>query len=321
MSGDSHLFRTYIQLVADGWELRDNIFYQGKKRCLPLYEGKMISQYDSRFSCYTLTDKPESYELDVTQHKNSSCLAIPRYWVHEMHVPKDILSKRVGLLGFRDVTNNTNMRTTVINIIPATPCGHKLPLVVFDTAHINEMLYFNSCCSSFAFDYVARQKIGGTSMSYFILKQLPVLPPDTYEVSCAWNNHALLGNWICSRALELTYTAWDLHEFARECGYDGPPFRWDEERRFLLRCELDAAYFHLYGIARDDVDYIMETFPIVKRKDEKAFGEYRTKRVILEMYDSMAYAIETGTAYETRLSPPPSSALVVHPAEMEAYKS
>ena len=81
--------------------------------------------------------------------------------------------------------------------------------------------------------------------------------------------------------LELTYTAWDLEPFAKDCGYDGPPFRWDEERRFLLRCELDAAYFHLYGIARDDVDYIMETFPIVKRKDEAQHGEYRTKRVIL----------------------------------------
>ena len=70
-----------------------------------------------------------------------------------------------------------------------------------------------------------------------------------------------------SRVLELTYTAWDMAPFARDLGDDGPPFRWDEERRFLLRAELDAAFFHLYGIDRDDVDYIMETFPIVKRKD------------------------------------------------------
>ncbi len=67
--------------------------------------------------------------------------------------------------------------------------------------------------------------------------------------------------------MELTYTAWDLQPFAHDCGYYGPPFRWDEERRFLLRCELDAAYFHLYGIDRDDVDYIMDTFPIVQRKN------------------------------------------------------
>ncbi|HEY4037165.1 MAG TPA: hypothetical protein VGL94_24680 [Ktedonobacteraceae bacterium] len=90
------------------------------------------------------------------------------------------------------------------------------------------------------------------------------------------------------------------------------PFRWDEERRFLLRCELDAAYFHLYGIACDDVGYIMETFPIVKRRDEKLHGEYRTKRVILEIYEEMQKAIESGEPYETRLDPVPADAAVAH---------
>ena len=67
-------------------------------------------------------------------------------------------------------------------------------------------------------------------------------------------------------AAELTYTAWDLQPFAQTAATrPAVPLG---RRRFLLRCELDAAYFHLYGIARDDVDYIMDTFPIVKRKDE-----------------------------------------------------
>ena len=123
-----------------------------------------------------------------------------------------------------------------------------------------------------------------------------------------------VGMWILPRVLELTYTAWDLQPFARDCGYDGPPFRWDEARRFLLRCELDAAYFHLYGIARDDVDYIMETFPIVKRKDVATHGEFRTKRVILEIYDAMAAAMQGGPPYQTRLDPPPADARVAHGA-------
>jgi len=122
--------------------------------------------------------------------------------------------------------------------------------------------------------------------------------------------------YIWPHALELTYTAWDLESFAKGCGYDGPPFHWNEERRFLLRCELDAAYFHLYGIERDDVDYIMETFPIVKRKDEKQSGEYRTKRVILEIYDKMKQAIETGEPYRTRLEPPPTDPSMAHPPRM-----
>ena len=84
-----------------------------------------------------------------------------------------------------------------------------------------------------------------------------------------------------------------------------------------LRCELDAAYFHLYGIERDDVDYIMETFPIVKRKDEAAHGEYRTKRVILEIYDEMQRAMDSGEPYQTRLDPPPADPRVAHEARME----
>jgi hypothetical protein len=87
------------------------------------------------------------------------------------------------------------------------------------------------------------------------------------------------------------------------------PFRWDDDRRFLLRSELDAFYFHLYGIARDEADYIIDTFPITRRKEEQQYGEYRTKRVILEIYDAMAEAQRAGATYQTRLDPPPSGAL------------
>jgi hypothetical protein len=147
-----------------------------------------------------------------------------------------------------------------------------------------------------------------------------VIPPHTYTP-------ALL-DFIVPRVLELTYTAWDLQPFAQDVGYDGAPFIWDEDRRFLMRCELDALYFHLYQIPRDDADYIMETFPIVKRKDESAHGEYRTKRVILEMYDQMAalpvmhvpapkdenntYAVRDVRQWQTWLSPPPASPDAAH---------
>ena len=88
--------------------------------------------------------------------------------------------------------------------------------------------------------------------------------------------------------LELTYTAHDMEPFARDLGYPGPPFSWDMERRFQLRCELDAAYFHLYGLTRDEAAYVMDTFPIVRRKDEAQYGCYRTKERILELYEELA---------------------------------
>jgi hypothetical protein len=162
-----------------------------------------------------------------------------------------------------------------------------------------------------------------------------------FQVAYAWSAQAEpIREWVLPRVLELTYTAWDLEPFAQDCGWSGPPFRWDEERRFLLRCELDAAFFHLYlpatvdgqwkparvseGSVRDEtpeelaelkrhfptprdaVAYIMDTFPIVRRKDEEKYdGDYRTKRVILEIYDAMAEAMRTGQPYQTRLAPPP----------------
>lgn len=128
------------------------------------------------------------------------------------------------------------------------------------------------------------------------------------------DSSVLVRDWILPRVLELTYTAWDLEAFGRDVGYDGPPFRWDPDRRFLLRCELDAAFFHLYGISRDDADYILETFPIVRKNDEKAHGEYRTKRVILDIYDELALASRTGRPYVSRLDPPPADPRVAHPA-------
>ncbi len=141
-------------------------------------------------------------------------------------------------------------------------------------------------------------------MTFFYMKQLPILPPSAY---------ANQSTWLLPRVLELTYTAWDLAPFARDLGYSGPPFPWDEGRRFQLRCEIDAAFFHLYGLSRDDAGYILETFPIVKRNDEKRHGEYRTKRAILERYGAMQTAMETGKPYQTILDPPPAHPSAAHP--------
>ena len=105
-----------------------------------------------------------------------------------------------------------------------------------------------------------------------------------------------------------------MEPFARNCGYAGPPFRWDEARRFLLRAKLDAAFFHLYGINRDAAAYILDTFPIVRRKDEQKYnGEYKTKSTILEIYDALSESIRTGQPYQTRLEPSPADPRVAHP--------
>jgi hypothetical protein len=138
--------------------------------------------------------------------------------------------------------------------------------------------------------------------------------------------------FLFPRALELIYTANDLVPLARDCGYDGPPFAWDEARRFEIRCELDAAFFHLYlpckadggwqrvdgetpeqlavlqkhfPTPRDAVAFILDQFPIVRQKDEQVHRRYHTKERILEIYDAMLVSQRSGRPYQSNLDPPP----------------
>ena len=80
-----------------------------------------------------------------------------------------------------------------------------------------------------------------------------------------------------------------LVAFQRQHGNaHGPPFEWDEEDRRHLRARLDALYFHLYGLNRDDAAYVLDTFPIVRRQDEAQFGSYRTRDLILAYMNALA---------------------------------
>lgn len=184
-------------------------------------------------------------------------------------------------------------------ILPKVALGHSFPIML-PKEGVSAVLYAN--LSSFVLDYVGRQKMAGTNYTFNYVKQLPIIAPENYEKPVPWHPTGSASAWISTRVLELTYTAYDMEPFARDHGDDGPPFRWDEERRFWLRAELDVAYFHLYGVDRNDVDYIMDTFRAFRNNDPDRFA--RTKMAILEVYDAMADAIRTGEPYRTVLDPP-----------------
>lgn len=325
MTGDSELFQTRDQLEKDAWELDGNIFRTDSKEFVPLYEGKMFDFFDHRaagvkISTTAALRQGQPDELSSEEHGSPSIFPIPRYWVSTDEVDRRLATQwdRNWILGWKEVTSSTNERTLIPGLLPRFGIGHKIPIAL-PKAELELLVpCFLGCLSSFVCDYVAWQKLGTTSLTPFTFKQLPILPPFQYQPCCIWSSCQLTKDWITVRIVELCYTAWDLEPFAQDCGYDGPPFLWDEQRRFLLRCELDAAYFHLYDITRDDVDHIMQTFPIVKRKDEQKHGEYRTKRVILEIYDAMAEAMRTGTPYQTLLDPPPADLRVAHPPRQAA---
>jgi hypothetical protein len=293
------------QCSEDGYSQLGNTWLKEESKRLPVYESKLVNSYDHRFATYI---NSAVRELTFEEKQSASCLTTSRYWVEESFFNLLMSKYKYDLnwfVTYRDVVRSTDARTLISAILPRIPASRKLPVLGFDPSLPGWALSANF--NALPLDYVARQSVGGISMSFFILKQLPILPPSIYFQNCFWSPPQLLIEWLAPRVLELTYTAYDLQGFAADCDYDGEPFRWDEERRFLLRCELDAAYFHLYGIAREDVGYILDTFPIVKRKDEARHGEYRTKRVILEIYDAMQQATTTGQPYQTLLDPPPAN--------------
>jgi hypothetical protein len=287
-------------------------------RYVPLIEAKMVHLWNHRFGDFALL-APGQNEHILPQVPDDRLarpdyVTQPRYWVSEAEVESRLAGvwPRRWLLGWRDVTDaRSSVRTVVPSLIPRVGVGDKF-LLIMPAVDPRLVASLYGCLCSFPLDYCARQKVGGTSLKYFTMRQLPVLSPDHFMRPTEWQPGILLRDWIADRVLRLSYTAWDLQAFAADVGYDGPPFPWNPEWRFELRCQLDAGFFHLYGLSRADVSYVMDTFPIVRKNDEKAHGEYRTKRGILEIYDAMAEAIRTGKPYQTRLDPPAADPSVAH---------
>lgn len=294
MTSDSGLFRTREDLEGEGFTLKGNVFRKGKEAYLPLYEGKMVHHFDHRWATY---DDGDFVDMSVQRKADPAAEPLPRYWVTSEEVDDRLAGWEADwLLGFRDIARATDERTVIAGVIPRCAVGNNLPLLLWE-ASVAQGALLSASLSSAALDFVARQKVGGTHLNFFLVEQLPVLPPDVYSRPAAWDPERSVGDWLVPRVLELTYTAVDMAPFARDLGYTRPPFRWDDERRASLRGEIDACFFHLYGLERDEVDYVMRTFPIVQRRDNERFGEYRTKRLIMECYDALDKAAQGGEPF------------------------
>lgn len=368
MANDSHLFRTRDQLERVGFRAVGNRFVRGDEVYLPLYEAKMIWHYDHRYGTYDGVQDRSNTHLpnpDSHKHADAAFLAQPWYWVPKKEVEERLGKwKRGWLMGWRDVTNATNERTVIASVVPGVGYGNKF-LLMLPTCQSLEVAKLVGNLATLVFDYCARQKIGGVSMNYFTMKQLPCLPPTAYSAEDL--------RFIVPRVLELVYTAWDIKPYANDIwreadddlrdalkrqwdenaqetgGHDWdlpewieaypdietdpekgiplPPFKWDENRRARIQAELDAYYARLYGLTRKQLRYILdpadltekeledildpweevddpldpqgyetrtaastfpgETFRVLKEKEIRDYGEYRTRRLVLEAWERL----------------------------------
>ena len=180
-----------------------------------------------------------------------------------------------------------------IALVDQAGVGNTLPIVSADWNAAADAALLLANFNTAPFDYVARQKIQGQHLNWFIVEQLPVVPPERYKTASFGPKTA--EEIVQETVLALTYTAHDMAPFARDMGHvdEGgevlPPFRWDEDHRLRLRAKLDALYFHLYGLTdRDDIRYIYSTFPIVEREENAAYGCYRSCDLCLMWTSALA---------------------------------
>ncbi|WP_278314782.1 Eco57I restriction-modification methylase domain-containing protein [Lolliginicoccus levis] len=302
MTDDWHLFRTCDQLNEEGWTLRGSIFELDGKRMLPLREGKMMHHFDHRWGTFMGISGDDIRSLASEEKNNPTMPAMPRYWVPEFDVPTASFDRRGRptyyqgvasrladldwrhdwLLGWRDVCRATDERTAICGIMPTSGISNTNPLLFAGGLAIANLA---PVLSSFVFDFVCRQKQGGMHLTVMTMKQLPVLSPAQLAPHT---------RFLTTRQLELTFTTTDLSGFANDLGADGSPYFWDDNRRSVLRAEIDAYLFVLYGLSRDEVDYVMESFQTTsggfKNKELSRYGSYRMKEMILDCYDRMTTA-------------------------------
>lgn len=298
---------------------------------LPLYEAKMFHQFDHRFASHEglIGDQTRMHMLPQTteeQHADPYYAVKPCYYVPRSEVDDRLKdkTKRQWLIATRRISSNALERTVIVAILPFAGASDSITLFFMDDHDSRTTALLIANFNSLVFDYVARQKIAGSNISMFVLKQLPVLPPSTYQSQ----DH----DFILPRVLELTYTSHQVEPFAvdvwkgaskemrglfleRIAPSHSPaqsnveivgentlpnPFGWNNSRRVEVRAELDAYYAHLYSLTREEVRYILdpqdvfgegfpgETFRVLKEREEKELGEYRTRRLVLEAFDKLA---------------------------------
>jgi hypothetical protein len=259
---------------------------------LPVYEGEYGFQFDHRFGTFT----GDVIETTDAWRSNPANLIETEFVLHPREFQRKLASFdesgfncRTAFLGFRRVSSATNERTAVACILPWTPSTYGWILSLGPDAR--ELAILCGLYNCLVFDWLLRSSLSQPSIPQGVFEQVAV--PHRSALS-SWDE-----GFIVPRVLELTYTAYDLKEWARELGYVGEPFRWDPVRRAVIRAELDAYFAHLYRLSRDELCYILnpadvmgqdypsETFRVLQHKEMREFGEYRTQRLVLDAWDRL----------------------------------
>lgn len=298
MTNDSKFFRTEDELInkEGAYPVGGNIYDSKSGKWVPLYEGKMVQAYDHRAASIVVNEanqhRPaQPVPANEDQHSDPEWIPDPQYWVSQSKC--GLSDGRGWVLGFKEITAPTNMRTVIASILPDFGFGNKIPLLLPEDDEREEWLLCANL-NSIPLDYVARQKIQGQTLNKFIVEQLPVIPVQRFKDTFFGEKTAF--EVLREAVLELTYVSNDMDAFARDIGYVGQdgevlaPYAWNGQRRVELCAKIDAIFFVLYGITdREEVRYIYSTFPIVERVERAEYdGVYRSRELCLAYLNALA---------------------------------
>lgn len=294
-SADAAAFISANKLRQEGAKLEGNRWRIGRKLYLPCYEAKMVQPYDHR-AAHARDEKTnwlrrgQTDEVTLVEHQNSEFVVLPRWWVEESQVTRLFGNTMPpAMLSFRKVTSPTNTRTMLAAFIPLVGLIDSQQLILFEN---DAPGWRERCCllanlNSYVYDYVTRQKIGGVNLNFFIVEQIPTLPPDRYAEKCPWDRKTTLEKWISERVLKLTCTAKDMRSLADAACFKEGIHNWNESERARLRAELDAAYFQLYGLSPDEMNYVLDQFRGVVKQDTALGRSGPIRHAIFDCYDAL----------------------------------
>ncbi len=291
-TNDAELFIEAKTLKRRGYKQDGLLLRKKTKIYMPLYEAKSIQAYDHRAASIVIKEinwmrQGQTKATWDVQHQNPDYSARFRWYVDEENVKaamKDQLQD--SYIAYKEITSPTNIRTMIASFIPHAAVVNTAVLITTGK-DISKRL---ECCllanlNSFVLDFIAKQKVGGVHLSFFIVEQLPILPPDFYQMQCPWAKNQTLEEWISERVLKLTCTANDMIPLAGEAGFEPKIHKWNSVERRELMAELDAAYFHLYKIDRDAADYMLSTFSKISDPGKTAFEMESVREKVLKRYD------------------------------------
>jgi len=295
MSKDSKYFKTFDESTTSKYidNLRSPMpRVLAGSEYVPLYESKLIHQFDARWASFNHATKEVS-EARIAFKQDPNFVTTPRYWVKQSQVSRRLQDQgwnHQWYIAWRDVTNATNERTAISALIPCGGAGHNLGVLLpIGIKTPKEALLLLSNLNTIVLDYVCRQKVGGSHLTVFILNQLPFIKPGDYSLSAR--------DFIVQRALRLCFSCIQMQTIAEE--FEAAILPLTAEESLIIRAELDAYYTHLYGLTRDELRYILdpadlmgpdypsETFRVLKTNELRQFGEYRTQRLVLEAWDRL----------------------------------